>query len=116
LVNWGRALEAADQPGRALELFHEAVRRAPNDANSCLNCADALGRRGAWADAAHLYEAALRLVPENAQAWFTLGNAYAHAGHPDAAVRAYDRCLGLSPTHSPARHNRDVVADDLKAA
>lgn len=116
LVNWGRALEESNQPARALELFQEAVRRAPDDANACLNCADAFARRGAWADAAHLYETALRLVPGNAQAWFTLGNAYAHSGYSDAAVRAYDRCLALAPTHGPARHNREIVAEDLKAA
>lgn len=116
LVNWGRAMEDSGQSDRALELFEEAVRRAPNDANACLNCADALGRRGDWSGAAHLYETALRLTPEDAQAWFTLGNAYAHAGHPDAALRAYDRCLGLQPDHAPAVHNRDIVAEDFCAA
>ena len=116
LVNWGRALEAADQPDRALELFEEAVRRAPDDANAVLNCADAQGRRGEWSAAAHLYEAALRLTPDDAQAWFTLGNAYAHAGHVDAALRAYDRCLRLQPTHRPAAHNREIMAEDLRAA
>ncbi len=116
LVNWGRAMENAGQADRALELFGEAVRRAPDDANACLNCADALARRGDWSAAAHLYEAALRIAPDDAQAWFTLGNAYAHAGHPDAAVRAYDRCLRLQPAHSPASHNREIVAEELKAA
>lgn len=116
LVNWGRALESTEQTTRALELFQEAVRRAPDDPNACLNCADAFARRGAWHEAAHLYETALRLVPGNAQAWFTLGNAYAHSGYPDAAVRAYDRCLTLESGHGPARHNREIVAGDLKAA
>jgi len=109
-------LESAEQSTRALELFQEAVRRSPDDANACLNCADAFARRGAWHEAAHLYEAALRVVPENAQAWFTLGNAYAHSGYSDAAVRAYDRCLTLESGHGPAKHNREIVAEDLKAA
>ena len=116
LVNWGRALEDSGQPDRALELFEEAVWRAPDDANACLNCADALGRRAEWSAAAHLYETALRLDAGNAQAWFALGNAYAHAGHADAALRAYDRCLALHPDHAPATHNRAVVAEDLWAA
>ena len=116
LVNWGRAQEAAGKPERALELFEEAVRRAPDDPNALLNLADAQGRRDDWSAAAHLYEAALRLAPDDPQAWFTLGNAYAHAGHADAAVRAYDRCLRLHPDHRPAAHNREIVAEDLKAA
>ena len=111
LVNWGRALEASGQPDRALGLFEEAVRRAPDDANASLNLADAFARREAWADAAHVYENALRLAPEDPQGWFALGNAYAHAGHSDAALRAYDRCLGLQPGHDGAAYNREVVAE-----
>ena len=76
----------------------------------------AFARREAWGEAAHLYETALRLAPGNAQAWYTLGNAYAHSGLSDAALRAYDRCLSLEAGHNAARHNREIVAEDLKAA
>ncbi|RYG23922.1 tetratricopeptide repeat protein [bacterium] len=116
LVNWARELEDAGQADRALELYVQAVQRAPRDANAHLNCGDALGRRGAWTDAASLYVAAIRLDPGNAQAWFTLGNAYAHLGHAEAAIKAYDQCLALNPEHGPASHNRAIVADEALAA
>lgn len=110
LVNWGRTLETADHPERALNCYTEAIRREPEHANAYFNCGDLLYRLGRHGDAAHLYEAGLRYNPGNADGWFTLGNSLAQMGLTSGAATSYQQALSISPNHQRARHNLEIVA------
>ncbi len=110
LINWGRTLEIADLPERALHCFTEAIRREPEHANAYFNCGDLLYRLGRHSDAAHIYEAGLRQNPANADGWFTLGNSLAQLGLNNGAITSYQQALTIAPNHGKARHNLEVLA------
>jgi tetratricopeptide (TPR) repeat protein len=110
LVNWGRALAASGEHGKALELFTEAIRREPQNANAHFNAGDLLYAMGAYAEAAQSYESALRVDPANADGWFVLGNALARLDLPDGAKIAYGQALALAPDHPGARGNLEILS------
>lgn len=114
LINWGRALDRAGQPQRALECFQEALQRAPNDPNAYFNCGDLLYRWGHFQDAAHLFEGGLRLNPQYAPGWNVLGNCLVQLGLLDGARIAYGEALRLDPGLTEASHNLSVI--DLPVA
>ncbi len=65
LVNLGQVWGLQGKDGRALIVFGEAERLAPNDARVHLLLATVYGRRGQWSDARAQYEAAATLAPRD---------------------------------------------------
>ena len=115
LINWGRALDRAGQPQRALECFSEALQRAPNDPNAYFNCGDLLYRSGQFQDAAHLYEGGLRLKPDFGSGWSVLGNCLLQLGLVDGAKIAYAEALRFDPTLTDAAHNLQAIETPVAA-
>jgi Ca-activated chloride channel homolog len=97
-----RALKGGD-PSRAARLFTDPQRRAY-----------------AQIEAKQYTDAASSLAPlTDAESQYNRGNALAHAGDLSSALTAYDTALKRAPANSSlsrdARHNRDLVAKQLKS-
>jgi Ca-activated chloride channel family protein len=97
-----RALKDGD-PNRAARLFTDPQRRAY-----------------AQIEARQYADAARNLAPLNdAESQYNRGNALAHTGDLSSALSAYDNALKRAPADSSlrrdAQHNRDLVAQQLKA-
>jgi Ca-activated chloride channel homolog len=96
-----RALDAGN-PSRAAQLFTDPQHRAY-----------------AEIEAKQYAEAARRLEPlADPQSQYNRGNALARAGDLPAALSSYDAALkhapGASPLYRDAKHNRDLVAQQLE--
>lgn len=91
---------AADDPGRAAELFTDPAWQAA-----------ARYRQGDYAAAAST------LAGQNdPDSQFNRGNMLARLGQLEAALAAYDAALQQDPGHADARHNRALVARAIAAA
>jgi|GEM_PF-521962 len=115
LVNWGRALDRAGKPQRALECFVGALKSAPEDSNAYFNCGDLLYRLDQFQDAAHIYHLGLRLDKDSVEGWFVLGNSLAMLGMVDGARSAYSQVLIRNTNHEGARHNLGVLSNSSAA-
>jgi len=109
-----RALAAAARYPEAVDVYREAARARPDDAEAQLRLAEALlrlaGDAGAAADAA---QDALHLAPGEARAYGLLGEAlHAQGAHPEAAA-AFAEALRLDPSffeNRPAARAMDAAS------
>ncbi len=92
---------------RAMEMFQEAVKLAPNDARLCGNLADACQMSSECSNPAEYYELALRLTterlsvnPQDAVALASQGLYHAQLGQHEAAVSSLQRALAQSPDNN----------------
>jgi tetratricopeptide (TPR) repeat protein len=113
-VNLGRVHLAQGDYEGALSCFTRAIELNPEDANAFFNAGDVLYQLGAYEAAAETYTAGLQRDPHNAQGFFTLGNAYFQMGAYEAAMMAFQQALALQPDHYPARHNLELVKEQMK--
>ncbi|MCS6949265.1 MAG: tetratricopeptide repeat protein [bacterium] len=113
-VNLGRVHLAQGDIEGALACFTRAIELAPEDANAFFNAGDALYQLGAYEAAVETYTAALQRDPTNAQGFFTLGNAFYQMGAYESAMMAYQQALTLQPDHAAARHNLELVREQMK--
>ena len=94
----GQALLEAGKPGQAADVFTDPRRRAYADLEA--------GRYGA---------AAKLLAPfKDPTSEYNRGNALARSGELLAALADYDAALKQSPRDRDIRHNRDLVARELR--
>jgi tetratricopeptide (TPR) repeat protein len=101
-VRGTRALDARDWP-RAVTLFREGLRTAPNDAALHLNLGTALYMLARPADALAGFETAARLSPGNARAHFNAGVVLGEYGRDDEAIGRFETAVALDPTFVDAR-------------
>ncbi|MEO7108327.1 MAG: tetratricopeptide repeat protein [Rhodoferax sp.] len=105
---WSKLWQTPDQRGQTL-----------------LQQGDARGAAQIFSDPQHKGHAALQAQDyggaakiltgiDTAEAHYNRGNALAHMGDLQGAINAYDAALKHNPQHADARHNRDVVAAELK--
>lgn len=113
-VNLGRVHLAQGDYEGALSCFTRAIELNPEDANAFFNAGDVLYQLGAYEAAAETYTAGLQRDPHNAQGFFTLGNAYFQMGAYEAAMMAFQQALAIDPEHYPARHNLDLVKEQMR--
>jgi len=113
-VNLGRVHLAQGDYEGALSCFTRAIELNPEDANAFFNAGDALYRLGAYEAAAETYTLGLQRDPQNAQGFFVLGNAYFQMGAYEAAMMAFQQVLALQPDHHAARHNLELVKEQLR--
>lgn len=113
-VNLGRVHLAQGDYEGALSCFTRAIELNPEDANAFFNAGDVLYQLGAYEAAAETYTAGLQRDPHNAQGFFTLGNAYFQMGAYEAAMMAFQQALSIDADHYPARHNLELVKEQMK--
>jgi tetratricopeptide (TPR) repeat protein len=92
-----------------VELWREAVIRAPAHPRPRLLLGEALHDAGRRDEAIVQFERALALRPDDAIAHLKLGQTLAEVGRFDAARRHLQRALQLTPDDPGARHSLDVL-------
>jgi tetratricopeptide (TPR) repeat protein len=95
--------EAAQQPGRAITLYRQALDLPLNPRLSVgaqLNLGALLLNQGEAEAALTLCETATRRAPEVALGWFNLGLIRRRLGDIGGAIEAYGAALRLSPDHA----------------
>lgn len=86
-----RALIAAQQASRSLDIAREATFLFPDAASAACSLGEALRASGHAAAAIAEYQRALRLDPDHVAARFGLGCAWLEAGEAENAADAFDR-------------------------
>lgn len=99
----GRAALAANRLEDATNMFEQAIRINPEDADlhNCLGIA--LSRQGQHTAAIGSFSRAVQLSPNNSRYWHNLGAAHQTAQHPLKAARYYQVAIRLLPTYELAR-------------
>jgi tetratricopeptide (TPR) repeat protein len=111
--NWGRTLEAAGRPEKAIEAYEQSIRLNPRYASAYYNLGNVLNELERYGDSIKALRAALRLDPDHVKARASLGVALAKLGRLDEAIAAYQSALGLEPDQVVIRAK---LADALKLA
>lgn len=104
LLEWGKGFAGDGEETRAESCFTEALRRAPENAETYFALAELLAQSGNFGDAAHLYESGLRLRPQDARAWRRHSECLAELGlgrSAEFSSAQADR-LGAAPSVVPS--------------
>ena len=88
---------ATRRPDRALEVYEEAIRKLPENADLRFNLGIAYELNGRTTDALSSFEEVLRIDPERVDAHENLGRGYLAGGRFDEAVPHLERALELAP-------------------
>jgi Ca-activated chloride channel family protein len=106
--HWSNLWQTPDQRGDTLLRQGNAAEAAQTYTDT-RHKAYAELKAGKYANAAHDF------APfKDNDARYNRGNALAHTGDLQGALKAYDAVLANDPKNSDARHNRDLVAKELK--
>lgn len=92
----------AYQTGRtdwALQLLHQSLTQAPENAVFHHNLANVLTQLNRWQEAIPHYQRSLERQPANADAWQGLALALRALGHPEDAVACLERGLAANAAH-----------------
>ena len=103
--NYGLALSDAGRPREALAHFRQALERAPNDATTWQNLANAHVQLRELPEAIAGYRRAVALSPRRAIARSGLGVALFENGERDEALAHYAEALRLDPNFASAHQN-----------
>jgi Ca-activated chloride channel family protein len=106
--HWSNLWQTPDQRGDTL-LHQGHAAEAAQTYSDPRRKAYAELKAGKYADAAHDLEPF-----KDSDALYNRGNALAHTGDLEGALKAYDTALTRDPKNNDARHNRDLVAKELK--
>lgn len=101
-------LSAGDVEGAILH-FREALRIAPDDADSHYCLATALAKEGSIDEAVAEFEAALKIEPGDADAHFNLAAALLAEGKVDDAIGHYQSAIQFKPDNAMAHYNLAVA-------
>jgi tetratricopeptide (TPR) repeat protein len=93
----------------AEQLYREAARADPDDAQPWFYLGILYRSRGRLPEAAASYQEALRRRPDFVEAQNNLGNVFVGLGRWADAVRCYDEVLRLRPDYPEAHNNRGVA-------
>jgi Flp pilus assembly protein TadD len=102
----GMLLGKSGRLEEALELFHQAVSRSPENAAAWLSRGRAYSGLGLFANAEADYQKGVDLDPTNSMAWYNLGNIFLQTGRFAEAIERFDKVLSLSPEQAQAICNR----------
>lgn len=119
LSNIGLCLTKVDQLDQALEVFRQAIARAPQMAEAHLYLADALYVKGHWEQAIASYQQSLRLNLIDARVYNNLGNALAEIGRRSQAIESYKAAVALKPDRAAVHRNLGnayIAEEDFDAA
>jgi predicted O-linked N-acetylglucosamine transferase (SPINDLY family) len=97
LIERGNVLEDAGDLAGALDLYDDAVRKAPASARGHLNRGNVLMKRGDLAAAMRCYESAVEREPEYTAARYNLGNVLLRMDRFEDALKAYRLALRFDP-------------------
>jgi len=109
LVDQGKELYKNDEDERAAEVFQQAIKQDPNNAEAHLRLGMAFGalERKPEADEAYkkaveLYKKKVQSDPKDADAFFNLGEAHSFLHQDEEAARAYRQATRLKPDDEEA--------------
>ena len=97
------AFVRANQPGKAIPLYKEALRRKPDSLAAALGLGGALEKTNDEAGAVEAFRQATRLDPADAVAWRQLGEAQIKLGRSSEAIDMLQRSLALD-AEAPESH------------
>lgn len=97
----GKSYEQLNQPGKALEIYLEALEYHPKSVSLLLCAADLYQSTGLLDRAQELYERALEQEDDNTQALAGLAHNYYLIGFDSRAREIYDRFFALTPAAPP---------------
>ena len=107
------ALYRAGRFAEAVEALTELSLQQPDNMDVFQRLGAARYRAGDWDGAARAYDQAARLGSDP-DALVNAGNAHYRAGRLEQALDKYDDALALQDNHMGARHNRDVVQQEIE--
>ncbi len=108
---YGSILKLNHQLQDCIAPMQEAVRLAPQDAESQANLGDALASLGHYAQSADACRLAVLLAPGYALAHNNLGNALFHLGEREQALACYLEAIRLEPAYAQAHFNLGNLLD-----
>jgi predicted TPR repeat methyltransferase len=111
----GRALVAAGDTERALEVLRDVAMLAPG-ADTALAMGEALLAAGHLPTAIAEFERAVRLEPAFAPAQFALGCAWLEAGEGERAAEIFSALKASQPDFAPRLTAKIAEADSMRAA
>ena len=97
----GKSYEHLNQPGKALEVYLEALEYHPKSVSLLLCAADLYQSTGLLDRSQELYERSLELEDDNTQALAGLAHNYYLIGFDSRAREIYDRFFALTSTAAP---------------
>ena len=110
LGNVGNSLLRAGRIDEALVQYRKALNAKPNTPQLHLNAGLAFYRKSDFTNALQHYTRALQLNPFYVEAYINAGNALMALGQPTAAATNYARVATLKPDHAGAHYNLGHVA------
>jgi len=81
---------------KALLLWHEIIKLAPEEADGHIRCGELLERLKRYSGAAQMYHVAVEREPGNVAAWVALGNALDLDDRGEEALGAYREAISGS--------------------
>ena len=109
----GSALEAANLPAEAAEVYEEAIRVSPDSADSHFAFGKLAAAQGDMSAAVTHYSRVVEIDPHYATAHFNLGSAFFASGNLDAARIHYEKGLAEFPDSVVGQFNFGVLLAQL---
>ena len=96
-----------DDFARALELYHKALDKTPQDHGLWFDMGLCLNRQKEWVRAIPCFQKALELDPENRQYMKTLGFTLVRAGQTEQGLTHLSHAMGTALAHYNVAHMLD---------
>lgn len=113
LIDQALALHRQGDVARAADLYVEALRRDPQDADAHYYLAMIACQEGRFEDGITFARKAIAAAPARAAAHNLLGMALHRCGRPDQAVASFDAAIARDPNLSATHGNRGSALIDL---
>jgi tetratricopeptide (TPR) repeat protein len=97
--------EEAGEKNRAIALYEEILKVAPEYAAAYINLGTILFHQRNFSLAEELYRRATEVDPAYVLAYFDLGNVLDELQRPDESIAAYRQAVSLSPRYADAHYN-----------
>jgi tetratricopeptide (TPR) repeat protein len=97
--------EEAGEKNRAIALYEEILKVAPEYAAAYINLGTILFHQRNFSLAEELYRRATEVDPAYVLAFFDLGNVLDELQRPDESIAAYRQAVSLSPRYADAHYN-----------
>jgi tetratricopeptide (TPR) repeat protein len=97
--------EEAGEKNRAIALYEEILKAAPEYAAAYINLGTILFHQRNFSLAEELYRRATEVDPAYVLAFFDLGNVLDELQRPDESIAAYRQAVSLSPRYADAHYN-----------
>ena len=97
--------EEAGEKNRAIDLYEEILKVAPEYAAAYINLGTLLFHQRNFSLAEELYRRATEVDPAYVLAFFDLGNVLDELQRPDESIAAYRQAVSLSPRYADAHYN-----------